>query len=499
MNKTDILLENAKKNVMKNAWFYILLLGFGVLFFIKLFTNVLYDDEIGFYLSPTSRGVIFSFFIYESTGYHILHMGLSAILNKLGSVYLGIRGVSFIAWLVSNVVIYKACRLKCGKESSTIAVLIYNMLYCVNFYAVAGRGYMLINLCFALALYFSMRLAEDMKNRKLWIGFMIANICGFWTISTYMYAFFTVVIVFGLYLLIQKDYKGIWTLFWHCVITGIGVFCVYCPVFICTRLFDLYKQGDIDKSVQVFISTLLQNPIACLVDGIRSFLDRTNYYITYKSYTELLHGLGEFLEILATFLFFKPFPILSVICYAVMWLINIVLCVVKKHRMLYLCGAVGLSIFLPIMFLQRIFPFERLFAYLAVAIAISMAGVIEELPVKISVARRYIGVVLALVAVVLYLQLDYKNPWHDTIDNSVEKAVELIPEQLKEEEQLTVYVDEFQQRNYMILWGRMNQIEIEFGEDNPVLVILRTGNENSGVSIDHMNVYYTDENIIAYY
>lgn len=495
MLNRNSLFSKIKQTIIDNFGFFIVLCIFSIIFFAKLFTNVLHVDEVGFYLSPTSRGVAFSLLSYGSTGHHILYATLSAILDLLGNVYIAIRGVPFIAWLLSNIVIYKTCLLKCKKNSSVLAVLIYDMLYCTNFYAVGGRGYMLINLCFALAVYFSMRLTEDMHNRKLWIGFIVANICGFWTITTYMYAFFCIVIAWGLYLLINKRYSDIWKLFKYCVCIAICVFLVYCPVFLFVHVYDLAEQGLIEKSNRVFVETIIREPFACLIGGMSKVIETTAYFMDKKTVGELLNGLWDHLGKISSYVFFRPFPALSRLCYLGIWLLSVVYCFMKKG-LCYMYGAVALVFFVPIMFIQSLFPFERLFTYLGVVIAISIAHMLEQTLQKRIYTERYIGVALAALAIVLYLHIDYINPQHDTYDDSVEMAIEQIPSSLLERERLTVYVDSFQQRNYMILWGRMNEINIEFVEDNPELAIVSAENRDI-ISEDGLENYYSDAYIVA--
>ena len=497
MIKTNSIFNKLIQVIRAHIGFLVVVCVFSIVFIFKLFTNVLYDDEVGFYLSPTSRGVLFSFLSYGTTGYHILYAGLSAILDQLGNVYIAIRGVPFIAWILSNVVIYKTCLIKCEKNNATLAVLIYNMLYCTNFYAVGGRGYMLINLWLALAVYFSVRLMEDMQNKKLWICFVIVNICGFWTISTYMYAFFCVVIAWGLYLLFQKKYRDIWILFKYCVLIGIGVFLVYCPVFLFVHVYDLAEQGIIEKSNTVFLKTVLQDPLMCLIQGMGKFIDTTTYSISNQKYNELLAGLWDYFGKISEFVFFRPFPVLAKMTYIGTWLLSVVFCIRRKDNLGHLYGAVSLAIFIPIVFLQRVFPFERLFTFLGVFIAISMASVLEQIPSKLQQISRYLPVLFAVITVVLYLNADYINPHHDTIDDSVEKAVEQIPESLREKEKLAVYVDAFQQRNYMILWGRLNGIDVEFVEENPELAFVSNNNEENKVVMDGLRDYYSDAYIIA--
>ena len=495
MLNINSFLSKMKQTIIDNFGFLIVLFIFSVIFCTKLFTNVLYDDEVGFYLSPTSRGVAFSLLSYGSTGHHILYATLSAILDSFGNVYIAIRGVPFIAWILSNIVIYKTCLLKCEKISSVLAVLIYNMLYCTNFYAVGGRGYMLINLCFSSAVYFSMRLTEDMHNRKLWIGFVVANICGFWTITTYMYAFFCIVIAWGLHLLIGKRYSDIWKLFKYSVCIGIGVFLVYCPVFLFVHVYDLAEQGLIEKSNLVFAQTIIREPFACLIGGMSKVIETTAYFMDKKTVGVLLNGLWDHFGKISSYVFFRPFPALSRLCYLGIWLLSVVHCV-KKKSLCYMYGAVALVLFIPIMFVQSLFPFERLFTFLGVVIAISVAYMLEQIPQKRIYIERYIGVALSALAVVLYLHIDYVNPQHDTYDDSVEMAIEQIPSSLLERERLTVYVDSFQQRNYMILWGRVNDIDVEFVEDNPELAIVSAENRDI-ISEEGLENYYSDEYIVA--
>lgn len=498
MIKASSCCEKIKKGITEHRVFVCMLIVFGIIFGYKLFTNVLHNDEVGFYLSPTSRGVFFSFLSYGTTGYHILYAGLSAILDFLGNVYIAIRGVPFIAWILSNVFIYKTCLLKCDKCNAFIAVLLYNMLYCTNFYAVNGRGYMLINFWLALTVYFSVRLTKDMGNRKLWIGFVIANICGFWTISTYMYAFFCVVIAWGFYMLFQKKYKDIWMLFKYCVGTGIGVFLIYCPVFLFKHVYDLAEQGIIEKSYGVFLKTIISNPFVCLIEGMAKFIDTTTYSISNQPYNELIAGLWDYFGSVTEFVMFRPFPLLSKVCYIGIWLLLVVLCIRRKDNLEYLFGAVALVIFIPIVFVQSVFPFERLFTFLGVFIAVSLGNVLEQVPSKWKQKRRYVQVALAGVAIILYLTMDYTNPYHDTLDDSVEKAIEQMPESLREKEELTVYVDSFQQRNYMILWGRLNGVSVEFAEEEPELAIVLTDSEERKVIQDTLDRYYVDEYISAF-
>ena len=94
----------------ENALFCLLFCGMGIYYLWRMFSIPPWYDELYTYENFIDRGVIYSMIHWPLPNNHVFFSALSAVLNKLGSPYIGLRGISFLASLGSLLLLYRILR-----------------------------------------------------------------------------------------------------------------------------------------------------------------------------------------------------------------------------------------------------------------------------------------------------------------------------------------------------------------------------------------------------
>ena len=127
----------------ENALFCLLFCGMGIYYLWRMFSIPPWYDELYTYENFIDRGVIYSMIHWPLPNNHVFFSALSAVLNKLGSPYIGLRGISFLASMGSLLLLYRILRKAVPANLAAAGAALFAAMYNVVQQAAQGRGYAL--------------------------------------------------------------------------------------------------------------------------------------------------------------------------------------------------------------------------------------------------------------------------------------------------------------------------------------------------------------------
>lgn len=127
----------------ENALFCLLFCGMGIYYLWRMFSIPPWYDELYTYENFIDRGMIYSMIHWPLPNNHVFFSALSAVLNKLGSPYIGLRGISFLASLGSLLLLYRILRKAVSANMAAAGAALFAAMYNVVQQAAQGRGYAL--------------------------------------------------------------------------------------------------------------------------------------------------------------------------------------------------------------------------------------------------------------------------------------------------------------------------------------------------------------------
>ena len=130
-------------------------------------------DELYTYYNFISRGALYSAIHWPLSNNHVGYSVLSAILNRCGNSYIGLRGISYIASISNLILVYRISKKYYSHAIPLGAVVLYASMQIVNDYSVLGRGYTLATTYFLLSVIligYICRLGDDKKSYYYMFG-----------------------------------------------------------------------------------------------------------------------------------------------------------------------------------------------------------------------------------------------------------------------------------------------------------------------------------------
>ena len=130
-------------------------------------------DELYTYYNFISRGALYSAIHWPLSNNHVGYSVLSAILNRCGNSYIGLRGISYIASISNLILVYRISKKYYSHAIPLGAVVLYASMQIVNDYSVLGRGYTLATTYFLLSIMligYICRLGDDKKSYYYMFG-----------------------------------------------------------------------------------------------------------------------------------------------------------------------------------------------------------------------------------------------------------------------------------------------------------------------------------------
>ncbi|KAA9340184.1 hypothetical protein [Adhaeribacter soli] len=154
-----------------------------------LFTMRIGQDEAATYMLFLTKGPPGIIFYYPLPNNHIFYNLLCLPLHYLFSdPYWVVQLPVYFISIISTVVIYLALRSFLPFAAVYLAVSGFSFSYMALFYSVHGRGYFLVAVCSALAAIALIKILER-KEDIYWLVFLVCTIAGFYTVPVFLYPF----------------------------------------------------------------------------------------------------------------------------------------------------------------------------------------------------------------------------------------------------------------------------------------------------------------------
>ena len=349
---------------------------------------------------------------------------LSALINWCG-VYIGLRGISYLAAMGTVILLYKLFREFTSKTMSIITVLSYTLFLLTNRLAVQGRGYSLGTFFLMLAVYFGYRIAFKVEVKKkdyfLWA---IALWLGLYTVVTSVYWVVGLCLSCGIVLLVLKKYKVLVKLVISSLIAAVFTTISYATMWfsigaqrISSDITTGYYGADVWFLIKEFPRTCLMRGIEIMTtDRSVQGVDRDAFLRDFKFFARGI--LSEVFGITSMWFFY------GLIALVVVSLILFVICVVrKKNKYIYLLAlsSIGFLGMFVTLWVQSAYPFVRVFSFIGIFIIIPIGmlyAVVAEYLTKF-IKWKYVGLVLCVLAVLftgMKLTSDQYNYEYDYVD-----------------------------------------------------------------------------------
>jgi len=188
-------------------------------------------DEAFSWLFFASQGVFVTLTNYPVPNNHIFYNLCSLFWsNFIGDEILAMRLTSIIAFWVLLLLIFYYFLKTTNFQTALFALMLVGLGFSQSVFAVQGRGYMLVALCFFVALW-SVQAYLNNQNKGYLVFFTLACVIGFWTIPVFLYVFvsFYAYLIFAIW---QKTIQKFLVIDFFKVGLVIGglVYLCYCPV-----------------------------------------------------------------------------------------------------------------------------------------------------------------------------------------------------------------------------------------------------------------------------
>jgi len=153
-----------------------------------LFQPMRYDESVTF-VHYASRPWYIALTTYTAPNNHVFHSELAQLTTAVfGGAPWAVRLPAFMAGILLVPATYVAGRALYGKHAALIAAALVAASSVVIEYSTNARGYTLIALCFALLLALGTRLLTS-SNQAEWLAFALLGAIGFFTVPVMLYAF----------------------------------------------------------------------------------------------------------------------------------------------------------------------------------------------------------------------------------------------------------------------------------------------------------------------
>ena len=190
----------------ENGLFALWFLWMAVYYGIRMFALTPWYDELYTYYYFISKGPVYAAIHWPLPNNHVGYSVLSGFLNLFGNSVIGLRGMSYLAALFNQVLLYRIGRKCFSYGWSLVCVLLYSCMNLVNQLAVQGRGYTLAVSCFLMAIYMLQIIGwkeekETKRDFKYYSVFSVSLTFGLYILPSSVYWVIPVCVAGGLFLL----------------------------------------------------------------------------------------------------------------------------------------------------------------------------------------------------------------------------------------------------------------------------------------------------------
>ena len=404
----------------ENALFCLLFCGMGIYYLWRMFSIPPWYDELYTYENFIDRGVIYSMIHWPLPNNHVFFSALSAVLNKLGSPYIGLRGISFLASLGSLLLLYRILRKAVPANLAAAGAALFAAMYNVVQQAAQGRGYALsgffllaavnclYEICVPDAGGISGAFAgtgqeyekggqkgeggikelqkisgREIKGRKIkgrkidrrfwyYVGFAACLTGGLYTIASNLYWVVPVCMAGGLYLLFSGKYKTLFRLIGASLAAALATFGLYTIIWLAIGSNFLVKEEAGPFFGKGHFYVLLHDPFAAFSRGMQAMLSDPNIQSIDRS--RFNSEFIQYLERVANQVYPNGGRILLVLTAAglVLALLLGVRAFWRKDMPVFFLAlyTVVLTVMVPVFLtVQCVFPYLRVFTYMGSVLA----------------------------------------------------------------------------------------------------------------------------------
>ena len=429
----------------ENALFCLLFCGMGIYYLWRMFSIPPWYDELYTYENFIDRGVIYSMIHWPLPNNHVFFSALSAVLNKLGSPYIGLRGISFLASMGSLLLLYRILRKAVPANLAAAGAALFAAMYNVVQQAAQGRGYALSGF-FLLAAVNCLyeicvpdaggisgafagtgqeyekggqkgegRIKElqkisgrEIKGRKIkgrkikgrkidrrfwyYVGFAACLTGGLYTIASNLYWVVPVCMAGGLYLLFSGKYKTLFRLIGASLAAALATFGLYTIIWLAIGSNFLVKEEAGPFFGKGHFYVLLHDPFAAFSRGMQAMLSDPNIQSIDRS--RFNSEFIQYLERVANQVYPNGGRILLVLTAAGL-VLALLLCVRafwRKDMPVFFLAlyTVVLTVMVPVFLtVQCVFPYLRVFTYMGSVLAMlfvlmvyAVADIVRSLAAK---------------------------------------------------------------------------------------------------------------------
>jgi hypothetical protein len=350
-------------------------------------------DEAFSYVYFVSKGFSVTATYYPAPNNHIFSNLLSCIVQTFtDNTLLIMRLPSFIFSIILGVVLFLFYRKYFSYFTAITAYLFYSLSFEINFYAVQGRGYLLLTLCSFLLMITCFKYTWTQKRVYLLV-FIFISIAGFYTIPTFLYPFAASIIFLHFYFFLNKNIYPLLQIYAASCAVLMGVLLVYAPVILVSGVSSLVSNS--------WVSPLTLNS---WLKDIPSYLGgSTNWLLD----TEAGGGL--------------------LLIFIIVW--NIFINTQRSERGFQLLSIVQLLSPLLLIGVQRVLPFFRIWIYLIPIISFWIGSISSGL------RKRYLKLtyIIALGVFMLFSDLRaFRNDFgfYDEMNLALSKIFETTPQNI---------------------------------------------------------------------
>ncbi len=302
-----------------NRLFFLLFISSAVYYLWRLFYIPPWYDELYTYQTFIDRGVIYSMIHWPLPNNHVFFSALSALVNKLGNPWLGLRGVSFLASMGSLALLYRLLKKSVSPRAAATGCGLFASMYNITQQAAQGRGYALSGffLLAALNLLHGICVPEEMGQRgekdrqqgekdgeavrkktsgaagrekenrtrkhfwqhprfRLYAGFAFCLTAGLYTIPSNLYWVLSICLAGGLFLLWHKQFARLFRLIGASACAAAAAFVLYSVIWLSTGSNYLVKDAASSYYGMSHFQMLLESPVDAFLRGMTAMLADPN-------------------------------------------------------------------------------------------------------------------------------------------------------------------------------------------------------------------------------
>lgn len=545
--KDDNVGRNTEKNaaalLKENGLFWCLFLGMGIYYIWRMFSIPPWYDELYTYENFIDRGMIYSMIHWPLPNNHVFFSALSAIINKLGNPYIGLRGISFLASMGSLLLLYRILKKGISSRMAAAGTALFSAMYNVVQQAAQGRGYALSGffLLAAANCLYEICIPEDGTGKsgkrcfRYYAGFAACLTGGLYTIASNLYWVVPVCMAGGLYLLFSGEYKRLFRLVCASLAAAAVTFGLYTIIWLAIGSNFLVKEETSAFYGMGHFQVLKTAPLAAFSRGMEAMLsdpniqsiDRSRFNSEFTLYLErVLNQVyprgGRFL------LFLIAFGLVLLLALTIQSFL-------RKNRAVFFLSlyVLVLTAMVPVFLaIQCVFPYLRVFTYMGSVLAMlfvlmpyavwgivaqvfrnQTGGKTESFAARFKAPAAFLCAIAAFLLTVVCCRLPEYNAGYDSRDNHIYAALE----QMDEEKVETVLVgDVYARQNLYFHIRRCRGKELTMDYEQPDYVLMdkiQTGPEGEGLVWPyemntgdfpwewiegHMEVVFEDDVYIAY-